>query len=133
MPLGRSARVPLICRTSLTSHTLSIRASVVPTSRVALRELDDGTCWDTVLVDSPHGKWQHDPSRAVPIYTARLDTEACAARGAYAAKGYATVWVHDCNRPGEDLLTRELLGPSFSETGEKKLRKFRIRSRTSLY
>ena len=112
---------------SLTSHALSIRASVVSTSfcahgsphRAALRELDDGTCWDTVLVDSPEGKWQHDPSRAVPIYTARLDTEACAARRAYAAKGYATVWVHDCNRPGEDLLTRELLGPSFSRRGRK--------------
>merc|ERR1711920_301661 len=113
-------------RTALNSSVARIREFLHSPHRATLRELDDGTCWDTILVDSPTGKWQHDPSRAVPIYTSRVDAEACAARGAYAAKGYATVWVHDCDRPGEDYLTHELLGPGFSETGDKKLREFRI-------
>ena len=32
----------------------------------------------------------------------------------------------DCNRTGEDELTNAFLGPSFSETGPKKLRQFRM-------
>ena len=36
-----------------------------------------------------------------------------------------TVFVHDCNREGEDALTRALLGEPVRETGSKKLREFR--------
>ena len=84
------------------------------------------TCWDTILVDSPLGLSSHDPSRAAPIYTAKVDVEACAANNTYA--NYATIFVHDCDRPGEDYLTRQLLGTHTTETGPKKLREWRIYS-----
>ena len=104
----------------------TMQAFVRAPHRASISALDSGHCWDTILVDSPNGKWQHDPSRAAPIYTASVDVEACAARGAYPKdRPGATIFVHDCDRAGEDYLTRAILGPSFTETGGKKLREFR--------
>jgi len=83
-------------------------------------------CWDTVIVDSPLGlsNMPDAPGRGVPIYTALADHAACVARDPARWQNF-TVFVHDCNREGEDALTRALLGEPVRETGPKKLREFR--------
>ena len=77
-------------------------------------------------IRSPLGFLPRHPGRAAPIFTAAVDTQACRERNEYPPGRTVTVWVHDCNRTGEDELTNAFLGPSFSETGPKKLRQFRM-------
>ena len=111
-------------RTQLNTTVATIRRFVAAPHRANIRELER-QCFDTILVDSPLGFLPRHPGRAAPIFTAAVDTQACRERNEYPPGRTVTVWVHDCNRTGEDELTNAFLGPSFSETGPKKLRQFR--------
>ena len=112
-------------RTQLNTTVATIRRFVAAPHRANIRELER-QCFDTILVDSPLGFLPRHPGRAAPIFTAAVDTQACRERNEYPPGRAVTVWVHDCNRTGEDELTNAFLGPSFSETGPKKLRQFRM-------
>ena len=100
-----------------------------------IRQLDGQPCFDTILVGSPNGQSPTAPGRAVPMYTAKVDVEACAARGGYTpGSPPPTVWVHDCNRKAEDVLSMRLFGKEalVSEHGQKKLRHFALRPKAAL-
>ena len=89
--------------------------------------LADRPCFDTVIVDSPLGLLPENTGRAVPIYTAAGDLGRCISKGLYASSQNVTVFVHDCNRPSEVLLTDAFLGRPVLELGPKKLREYRLR------
>lgn len=92
--------------------------------RANIKALNTGVCWDTVLVDPPLG-WKHtDTGRAVPLYTAAVDIEACVAMERYELDQEVAVWVHDCNRVLEDAVTHAFYGEPEKTIGVKRLSKW---------
>lgn len=89
--------------------------------------LADRPCFDTVIVDSPLGLLPQNTGRAVPIYTAAADLGRCLSKGMYPSTQNVSVFVHDCNRKSEQLLTDAFLGKPVLELGPKKLREYRLR------
>ncbi|KAL1515561.1 hypothetical protein AB1Y20_002181 [Prymnesium parvum] len=88
--------------------------------------LADRPCFHTIIVDSPFGYRLRDPGRAVPIFTAATDLRQCISLRRYPLDVNVTVFVHDCRRASEDLLSRTFLGTPVKESGHKKLREFRL-------
>jgi len=94
--------------------------------RANINALNSGVCWDTVLVDSPLGRRKTDTGRAVPLYTAKVDFEACDAMGSYEHDQEVAVWVHDCNRALEDAVTHAFYREPEKTIGAKRLSKWTL-------
>merc|ERR1719291_902141 len=81
-------------------------------------------CFDTVIIDSPLGGKKKSTGRAVPIYTAAIDSRRCIKEHSHDLKGNVTVFVHDATRRAEHKLTHAFLGePTYLL---KQLREFRL-------
>lgn len=92
-----------------------------------LKVLSNASCWDTVLVDSPLGYQVYNTGRGVPMYTAKVDIQRCLAQHKYTPQQDVAVFVHDCDRKGEDFLSTSIYGKPTVQAG--RLRQFMFKTR----
>lgn len=69
--------------------------------------------YDVIIVDAPMGYATDNPGRMSSIYTASK-----------LIKPNGTIFVHDCERPAEDIWSKKIFGNNFSDIGMPILREY---------